>query len=95
MSNTVLPLPSLIRASAHDAGNASARKASRKVWSRADYNAAVRTQDRLVRACYGKGPKGCIKFTIAEQMERAGMLSLTMRATEFFDTINAAYEAAA
>ena len=94
MPNTVLPLPSLIRASAWDAGNASAQRACRKVWSRADYNAAARTQNRLVSAVYGKGPKGCIKFSIAEQMERAGMLSLTMKATEFFDTINAAYEAA-
>lgn len=37
----------LVRAAATDAGNASARKAGRIKWNRADYNAATKVFDRL------------------------------------------------
>jgi hypothetical protein len=77
----IAPLPSLIRASAHDAASMAMRKANRKKWSRDDFNLAVSTQERLIRACYGKEgdnqPEYCyIRFQIAEQMERAGEFHL-------------------
>lgn len=80
--NAVTPLPSLIRASAWDAANMRAAKGGRKAWSRGDYNEAARTQNRLVRACYGRdgddenSPMPFIRFGIAEQMQRAGMFGL-------------------
>lgn len=79
MSNAFNPLPSLIRASAWDAGNIRMRKACRTKWDRDDYNRAAETQNRLVRACYGyktdapDSPMCFIRFSVAEQMERAGM----------------------
>lgn len=81
MAQVLNPLPSLIRASAHDAAAASARKACRKAWSRADYNAACETQNRLIRACYGRSDDSderlCfIRFQIAEQFEREGRFGL-------------------
>ncbi len=76
------PLPSLIRASAWDAAAQAARDAGRKAWSRTDYNRAVATQNRLVRACYGrKGDKSnspwpFIRFSVAEQLQREGHFTL-------------------
>ena len=77
----LVPLPSLIRASAQDAGNASMRKANRAKWSEDDYNAACETQERLVRACYGRDGENetdtCfVRFQIAEKWERAGKIGL-------------------
>ena len=89
------PLPSLLRASAWDAGNFSAAKAGRKVWSRKDYNAAADTQDRLVRACYGRpydraGSKlPYIRFQIAEQYERSGEFTLSSDFDAICDAIDA------
>lgn len=40
--------PALAFAAACDAANARMRKAGRTKWNRADYNAAARTQNRLV-----------------------------------------------
>jgi len=82
MATTTTPLPSLIRASAWDAGNFRMRKANRSKWNRGDFNEAAQTQERLIRACYGyeiDGPdsKWCfIRFQIAESMERAGQFQL-------------------
>jgi len=91
MPTAILPLPSLIRASAWDAGNMSMRKAGRTKWSRADWNAAAATQDRLRTGCYGNGPEGCIKFQVAEALEREGYLSLHMTKKEFFERVETAY----
>lgn len=80
MSNKVNPLPSLIRASAEDAANAAMRKAGRTAWSRADYNLAARTQERLVRACYGRQgdkPDVCyIRFGVAERLQKNGHIAI-------------------
>lgn len=79
------PLPSLLRASAWDAGNARMRKAGRTVWTRGDYNEAARTQNRLVRACYARkgDPEGSplpfVRFGVAEQMQREGAFTLTSK----------------
>ena len=40
-------------ASARDAARGRASRAGRTKWSRADYNHAVATFDRLMTACYG------------------------------------------
>ncbi len=85
-----LPLPSLIRASAYDVANQSMRSANRSRWSRKDYNLAAATQNRLIDRCYGTGPEGRIKFGVAEQLEKAGRLSITMKPKEFFAIIDAA-----
>ena len=79
------PLPSLLRASAWDAGNARMQKAGRSVWTRGDYNEAARIQNRLVRACYARkddpenSPLPFIRFGIAEQMQREGVFTLTSK----------------
>ena len=90
----MLPLPSLIRASAWDAGNNSMRAGGRSKWSVKDYNAAASTQNKLIADCFGEGPVGCIKFSIAEAMQRAGILTIGMKAKDFFAAIDAAYAAA-
>jgi hypothetical protein len=78
--NAMNPLPSLIRASARDAACSRMRTAGRKVWNRADYNEAARTQHRLIKVCYRlKGDKGderFIRFAIAEQMQRDRYIDL-------------------
>lgn len=94
------PLPSLIRASAHDAAAASARAAGRSKWSRGDYNKACATQERLVRACYAKpgeaadSPWCYIRFGIAEKAERDGVFTLDSDFGAVFDAINDAIEQA-
>jgi hypothetical protein len=81
-SNAVNPLPSLIRASAWDAADQRMRKAGRKVWSRADYNAAAAMQERLTLACYGRkwdrpgSNLPFLRFQIAEQYERNGEFNI-------------------
>lgn len=76
------PLPSLIRASAHDAGSMNMRANGRKKWNDDDWNAMCETQDRLIRNIYGKPqdhnePNWCfIRFQIAEQMEKRGEFGL-------------------
>lgn len=93
--NTVNPLPSLLRASAWDAGNQSAAKAGRKVWDREDYNAAAATQERLTLSCYGRlwdrhGSKlAFVRFAIAESMEKQGHFTLSSDFAEISDWIDA------
>lgn len=94
-TTAVIPLPSLIRAAAWDAGNFSARDAGRTDWSRKDFNAAARKQNQLVAQCFGKGPLGCIRFGIAESLERAGVVYLGMKAKDFFAAVGEAYETSA
>lgn len=79
--NTMNPLPSLLRASAQDAGNQQMRDANRKKWSNKDWNMAAATQERLVRACYAlptdTDDKLCyIRFSIAESWQRQGCIDL-------------------
>ena len=81
--NTVMPLPSLIRASGQDAGNASMRAAGRIKWNDDDWNAAAGTQERLIRSIYGREtdhnnePNCCyIRFSFAEAMEKRGDFNL-------------------
>lgn len=50
MANAFNPLPSLIRASAQDAGNSNMRKNGRTKWSDDDWNVMCETQDRLIRS---------------------------------------------
>lgn len=77
------PLPSLIRAAAWDAAENSARHAGRHAWAETDYNEACATQERLIDACYGRqdedpdSPRRYIRFSLAEQMERAGTFTLS------------------
>lgn len=87
---TQLPLPSLIRAAAWDAGNQSMQRSNRTKWSRKDFNAAAEFQNRTVAACYGEGPIGCIRFGMAEQFERMGILKLGMSYRKFVEAFNAA-----
>lgn len=82
MAARINPLPSLIRASAWDAGNTNMRDAGRKVWNAEDRDAAAQTQERLIRACYSRAwdnsiSKRCyIRFSMAEQAERDGTFDL-------------------
>lgn len=96
----VNPLPSLLRASAWDAGNSRMRKAGRSAWSLGDRNEAARTHNRLVRSCYGKAadPKGSplafIRFGIAEALQRDGRFTLTSKMADIHRMIDEAMEAA-
>ena len=85
------PLPSLIRASAHDAGSRSMRAAGRTKWNDDDWNAMVAEQDRLIAATYGRGPEALCKFGFAEAMHQAAQLTLYTR--DFWGTLNAAWDA--
>ena len=93
------PLPSLIRASAWDDGNRSMAKAGRASWSRKDYNTAARTQERLVRACYGyptdaADSEWCyIRFSIAEGMQKAGTFAINSKMADIYRAIDAALAA--
>jgi hypothetical protein len=94
---TQLPLPSLIRASAWDAGNFSMQKAGRTKWSRKDANAAAETQDRLIKATFGVAGEdertAFIRFGIAEQLQKQGVLRLGMTYRQFVTAFNAAIAA--
>ena len=88
------PLPSLIRASAWDAGNEHMRAAGRSIWNRADYNAAGEAQERLLRACYDRDTdtdprEAYCRFGYAEAMQTAGLLTLTTK--DFHGVLDAAY----
>lgn len=68
------PLPSLLHASAQDAGDRSMRAAGRKAWSRKDYNVSVDAQNRLIKQCYGRPEDkderlAFVRFGIARQMQ--------------------------
>jgi hypothetical protein len=96
-SGTILPLPSLIRASSWDAGNESMRKGGRKVWSRKDYNAAAECQSRLIRSTYGLEGEdeklAFIRFSIAERLQKDGALHIGMTYRQFVTTFNEAVAA--
>jgi len=98
-SNAMNPLPSLLRASAFDAANMRMRAAGRTKWNRDDYNEAARTQERLIRACYGRAGDDnnpnmvYIRFQVAAQLERAGHLHLSSDMTavhKYIDQVLAA-----
>lgn len=88
--NALLPLPSFLRASAHDAASTRMRKAGRTKWNEGDADAAVDTLDRLVVGCYGEGGRGRLRFTVAEQLERAGALSPCMTVEQLNGAIDQA-----
>lgn len=93
MPNALNPLPSLIRASSWDAANNRMRAAGRKAWSRGDYNEAVKVQDRLIHALYGlptdKDERvACVRFSIAQQMQEAGLFDLYSDFKQVFAEIN-------
>ena len=81
-SSAVNPLPSYLRASALDAGNASMRKACRTRWSDEDADTATEMLERLVRSLYASEadhnqPNMCFyRFQIAESLERSGKLHM-------------------
>lgn len=83
------PIPSLIRASAHDAGNQSMRAAGRTQWNDDDWNAMCATQDRLITACYGEGPRGRVRFGYADAMAKAGLLTIYTK--DFYGVFEAAW----
>lgn len=90
------PLPSLIRASAWDAGNQSMRAAGRTVWAEDDADAAAECQERLIRACYERATdadprEAYVRFGFAEAMQREGLL--TLMTPKFHETLDAAYAA--
>lgn len=93
MSTRVNPLPSLIRASAEDSANAAMRKAGRTAWSRSDYNTAGKTQERLVRACYGRSADKdqdlCyIRFGVAERFQKDGYIAIDSDWTKVMGAID-------
>lgn len=95
-SGSTNPLPSLIRASAWDAGCESMRAAGRKVWSADDRDAAGDEQERLIRACFVRATdtdprEAYCRFGYAEAMEKAGML--TGYTKRFHEELDASYEA--
>lgn len=105
MSNSMNPLPSLIRASAWDAGNRSMAAAGRSVWSAEDRDAAGEEQESLIRACYVRDtdtdPRmAYVRFGYAEAMQKAGLLNLSTKnfhkvLDEAFDAYCASFEQAA
>ena len=87
------PLPSLLRASAWDAGNMNMREAGRSKWNDDDWNAAASTQERLIRSCYGRDrenePNMCyIRFQVAEQLEKAGHFNTSTVLASFHRVID-------
>lgn len=92
-----LPLPSLIRASSWDAGNFSMQAGKRTKWSRKDYNAAAETQNRLVKATFGLPGEdertAFLRFGIAEQLQKQGVLHIGMTYRQFVAAFNAAIAA--
>jgi hypothetical protein len=99
-NNAMNPLPSLVRASAWDAANMRMRAAGRSKWNRDDYNEAARTQERIIRTCYGRKSDEknsnvvYIRFQIAEQLERAGHFDLWSDVTKVHAYIDQVLEAA-
>lgn len=99
-TNAMNPLPSLLRASAHDAGNFSMRRAGRSKWNDDDWNAMVETQDRLIRHCYGRETDAdprmmYIRFSLAEQLQRQGDFNLYSDFAEIMAFIDECLEAPA
>ncbi len=94
--NTMNPLPSLIRASAWDAGNASMHKAGRTKWDWSDFTVASAEHERLVGLAYARPNDErhdrYIRFQIAEQMEQAGLFTSTSSMTDIHRQIDKALE---
>ena|SRR6185503_13455940 len=93
-SGTMNPLPSLIRASAWDAANARMRAADRTKWTRGDYNHGAREQERLLTACFSRPDDPderlkYIRFSYAEAMQEAGLLTLYTK--DFHGVLDAAF----
>lgn len=83
-------LPSLIKASAMDAGARSMRAGGRDAWNEDDADAAAAEYSRLVIGCYAAegddpsdGSWAYIRFQTACSLERAGVLKLTTKPAEF------------
>jgi hypothetical protein len=93
MPNGLNPLPSFIRASAQDAGDMHMRAAGRSKWNDDDWNRMCEVQERLIRSLYGRAsdhnqPDYCyIRFHVAEQLERAGHLTLKSNIAAAVDEI--------
>lgn len=91
------PLPSLLRASAFDAGNMHMRANGRAKWNDDDWNVMCDTQDRLITGCYGKPGDNepqmkFIRFQIAEQAERRGEINLQSNWSDVLTAIDAALQ---
>lgn len=94
-SGTMMPLPSLLRASMHDAAANSMRAAGRAQWNDDDWNAMCATSDRLIRACYGRSwdkPGSdwpAVRFGVAERLQRDGHFDLSSNFDDICDMIDA------
>ncbi len=94
--NTMNPLPSLIRASAWDAGNASMHKGGRTKWDWSDFTVASAEHERLVGLSYARPNDErhdrYIRFQIAEQMEQAGLFTSKSSMTDIHRQIDVALQ---
>lgn len=94
--NIMIPLPSSIRASAWDAGNAHMHRAGRTKWAWDDFTAASAEHERLVAVSYARPTDQrhhrYVRFQIAEQMERAGIFTSTSSMTDIHRQIDLAME---
>ncbi len=94
--NTMNPLPSFIRASAWDAGNASMTNGGRTNWDWTDFTVASAEHERLVGLSYARPNDErhdrYIRFQIAEQMERAGLFTNTSSMTDIHRQIDVAMQ---
>lgn len=94
--NIMIPLPSSIRASAWDAGNAHMHRAGRTKWAWDDFTAASAEHERLVAVSYARPSDQrhhrYVRFQIAEQMERAGIFTSTSLMTDILRQIDLAME---
>lgn len=90
------PLPSLIRASAWDAGNLNMHNAGRSQWDWSDFTVASAEHERLVGLAYARPNderhERYIRFQIAEQMERAGLFTSTSLMTDIHRQIDLAMQ---
>lgn len=94
--NIMIPLPSVIRASAWDAGNAHMHRAGRTKWAWDDFTAASAEHERLVAVSYARPNDQrhhrYVRFQIAEQMERAGLFTSASSMTDILRQIDQAME---
>ena len=92
--NIMIPLPSVIRASAWDAGNAHMHRAGRTKWAWDDFTAASAEHERLVAVSYARPNDQrhhrYVRFQIAEQMEQAGLFTSTSLMTDIHRQIDQA-----
>lgn len=94
--NTMNPLPSLIRAAAWEAGNASMSRAGRAKWDWSDFTVASAEHERLVGLSYARPSDErhdrYIRFQIAEQMEQAGLFTSKSSMTDIHRQIDVAMQ---